>query len=104
MNRRTIKLWNNFEHFHGFKFPNELKEILNILSGFDSELSLKEINEETINRIEQSVNENITANHLETISALKDSLYEQKPLPFRFLLGHKILLLSANYNKYTRKN
>lgn len=93
MNRRTVRLWDNLEHFLEFKFPAELKAILNI-SGFDCELSLKEIDEKSIELIEERVNTNLVANDLETVSALKGSTYEQKPLPFRFLLGHKILILS----------
>lgn len=93
MNRRRNKLWIDFENCLGFKFPKELKAILSI-SGFDSELSLKEINEKTIESIEQIVNENLSANNLEIVSALKGSVYEKKPLPFHFLLGHKILLSS----------
>lgn len=108
MNRRVIKLWNSFEHFHGFTFPSELKNILNIC-GFDSEFSLEEINEETIKQIEQNVNENLIVNNLDTISALKGSIYEQKPLPFHFLLGQKFFILNIpekieQLNKNMNKN
>lgn len=93
MNRRTNKLWSDLENFLEFKFPKELKIILQI-AGFDSELSLKEINEKAIESIEQVVDENITGNNTEIISVLKDSIYGRKPQPFRFLLGHKILISS----------
>lgn len=93
MNRRTHVLWKHFEQSLGFKFPQEIKLILNIC-GFDSELSLKEINEKTIESIEQTVTENLNSNNLELVSGLKGSVYEGKPLPFNFLLGHRVLILS----------
>lgn len=93
MNTRTIKLWNRIERKLKHKFPKEIKSILSV-SGFDCELSLKEINEKTIKKIEQFVTENIAANKLEIIEALKDTPYEGKALPFQFLFGHKLLISS----------
>lgn len=93
LSKRSYKLWSNIEKRIGNKFPEEIKAILDI-TGFDIELSLKGINEKTVESIEQIVNENIVANNTETVAALKGSTYEGKPLPFRFLLGHKILILS----------
>lgn len=90
---RKTRLWNRIERNLKSKFPKELKAILNI-TGFDSELSLKQIDEKAIKSIEQFVNENIASNNLEVLSALKGSTYENKSLPFHFLLGHKLLILS----------
>lgn len=79
-----VKVWSDLENFLSFKYPKVIKNILNIC-GFDNSLSLKGINEETIKLIEETVNENT--------SVLKGSVYEAK-LPFKFLPGHKILILS----------
>lgn len=97
MHKRIIKLWSKLESFSGHKYPKEIKYILNIC-GFDSELSLKEIKEQTIESIEEIVNNNLSQNNSELIEALKDSSYEGKPLPFKFLLGHKLLILSIPQN------
>lgn len=93
MNRRTYSLWNKYENLLGARFPKELKFILNIC-GFDTELSIAHLNNKIIEEIENIVNENITNNNVDLISVLKNTLYEKKSLPFRFLLGHKLLLLS----------
>lgn len=93
MNKRTIKLWNSLENSIGYKYPEEIKTILNIC-GFDSELSLKEINESTIKSIEEIINRSVAQNTVEIVSALSKSACKDKPLPFEFLLGHKLLILN----------
>lgn len=93
MNKRTIKLWNSLKNNIRYKYPEEIKIILNIC-GFDSELSLKEINEATIKSIEEQVNQSFAQNNADIVSALSNSSYKDKPLPFEFLLGHRLLILS----------
>lgn len=63
--------WSSFEHFLGYKFPNEIKEILN-RNGFDTEIALSQMNTEFLKLVEAQ---------------------ESKQLPFSFLPGHRALLL-----------
>lgn len=61
------------------------------ICGFDSELSLKELKGETIETIDRVVDQNLAQNYSELIAILKNTSYDGKPLPFIFLLNHRLL-------------
>lgn len=77
--------WLGFEKYIKNKFPSYIKNIL-VNSGYDNELSISKLNNESINDIEIFV----TANR----NLLKNSIYEKSSeKKFSFLPGHRHLLL-----------
>lgn len=75
--------WCNFEQFIGGKIPDFIKIIL-IECGFEDEISIGQINESAIEKIEEYVRKNK--------ELLKDIKFENEE-NFVFLLGHRCLLL-----------
>lgn len=84
MSRRT-PIFSQLEKFTGSKYPAFLKKIL-INSGFDCESSLLLLNEEVIKNLESEVN-------LKK-ELLKNTVYDSKDGDFKFLIGHRQLLLN----------
>lgn len=88
------RFWNEFQQFHSCKFPKIIKDILDFC-GIDKS-TFDAINEDIIKEIEETVNKNK--------SILKGSIYDKtsdKANEFKFLFGHRILLLSLP-SKYER--
>lgn len=83
-------VFNRLEKFNGNKYPKFIKNIL-IYCGFENEISLSTINEKSIEEIEQNINQNIAllrgTNYIDTNGSLISA-------PFKFLLGHKSLILN----------
>lgn len=82
--------WINFENFIGEEFPSCLKRIL-YLCGYDSFISIKEMKESHISKVEIFIDEN----HRDEIKLLSccHSEYYQQQSTFKFLPGHETLLL-----------
>lgn len=83
MSRRP-KIFNELEVFLKAKFPNFVQNVL-INCGFDCALSIKLINVDTINQLEEYINKN---KYL-----LKNTIYREDE-EFKFSIGHKLLILS----------
>lgn len=83
-------VFNRLEKFLKNKYPQFIKNIL-ISCGFESEASLKTINEQSIELIENYVNRKKEllegTNYINEDGSLTSD-------PFKFLIGHKLLLLS----------
>lgn len=88
MSSKKPQFWTEFEHFLGDRYPKFLINIL-LNCGFDSKVSLLNINAEVVKQIEDYVNKN---RYL-----LKNTVYEENE-PFEFLIGHKVLITSIPEN------
>lgn len=88
MSNKKPHFWNKFENFLGDRYPKFLLKIL-LNCGFDSKVSLQNINSEVVKQIEDYVNKN---RYL-----LKNTVYEENE-PFEFLIGHKVLITSIPEN------
>lgn len=85
-----MSVFKRIENFNGNKYPKYIKNIL-IHCGFENEISLGTINEESIEDIEKIINQNI--------NLLRGTCYVNTngtliSTPFRFLLGHRALILN----------
>lgn len=80
------------EDFTGIKYPKFLKDIL-VACGFENEASLEIINDKIIKDIENSISgsENLQIKLKGTSYVKKDGALISHP--FKFLIGHKLLLL-----------
>lgn len=94
---KSGSIFNKLEKFTGIKYPQFIKDIL-LNNGFDWEYALLGITEKEIEKLEADVNEN---KHL-----IKDTIYETKEGTFKFLIGHRIVLLNIpqTLNAYKNKN
>lgn len=90
--------WVAFENFIGEEIPQCVKRVL-IICGYDSLFSLCELKETHIETIENY----ITANHMETIKAFNccHSNYYKNVTIFRFLSGHAAIVSAIP--KYVEK-
>lgn len=107
MSSRNV--FSRLEKFIGSKYPKHIKNLL-LHCGFESENALLTINEKSIEEIEQILNQNIDLLKL----VLKDTTYIDRnglliSAPFKFLLGHKSLILNIpktieEFNENKKKN
>lgn len=81
-------IYTRLENFNKTKYPYLIKKILKS-TGYDSEYSLKTICEKSIETIEKTINENRARFN----DILEKTVYD-KTIPFSFLLGHKVVILS----------
>lgn len=79
----SSSIFKHLAEFQGQKYPQFLVDIL-ISTGFDSELSLTQINEDIIKDIENYIDKN---KYL-----IKDTPYENNAGEFKFSIGHKLIL------------
>lgn len=77
-------LWNEFEKFLGRKYPQFIKDILEA-NGLDNSLSFDLINPELVDNLEKFVEDNK--------SFIQNTPYEDITSQFRFLIGHRLLIL-----------
>lgn len=109
MSTRTIaRLFSRIESIDNCKYPKFIKEILTEC-GFETEASLQIINEQSITEVEKVINnsESLRKKLEATIYAKKDGTL--KTIPFKFLLGHKLLILQiastvSRYNVTKKTN
>lgn len=90
--RTSARVFNRIESFDNCKYPKFIKEILTEC-GFETEASLQIINEQSITEVENLINnsESLRKKLEATIYVKKDGTL--KTIPFKFLLGHKLLIL-----------
>lgn len=88
--KRRRQFFSHLEEFNGSKYPTFIKNILKE-TAFDTEAALKTLENSSIKKIEQIVNENT--------NLVNDTIYVDnngvlKKSPFKFLPGHEALLLN----------
>lgn len=88
--KRSSRIFTQLEKFNRSKYPKFLKQIL-IETAFNIPASLKAINEQSIESIEKFVNNDLKLlNKTEYVNEKG----ELKVKPFKFLIGHKALILN----------
>lgn len=90
--------WSGFENFIGEEYPSCVKGLL-FRCGYNNFISLKEINESIIPKIEYFINENLK-DYINELSCCY-SLHYQTQSTFQFLPGHETILLALP--KYIEK-
>lgn len=91
--KREGLIFSQLQNFKKVKYPGFIRNIL-IATGFDTAAALRCIKKSTIEEIERFVN-----NKTDFSDLLKDSSYidergNLKKTPFKFMLGHEILILN----------
>lgn len=100
MNHTTTIDWEGLERFIGDEIPVCVKTALN-LCGFDTLLSLVDMNENHIVAIENCMTEHFPG-HITQLQCRHAQYYESRDnMPFKFLPGHETLIMALS--KYVQQ-